>query len=197
MKRKIQNIQCVCVCEANNNQSRHSLASGSPAHNPVKELFCVSTVSTVSTSGCCESWGSVSCGSGIGQGGPQLHPQRPAPSWMSDPRCCRCTTSPSLPGRTAPVELPNTPADPQSLVPGSPTAQRPPTAGMWHPAGPAARQTPGPAYSGTNRHIWVPLLPEKEREGKVCLSLGHLGWYNEYNTNGTVYLYLLYYLMLF
>ena len=109
--------------------------------------------------GCCESLGSVSFGWGSGRGGqrlPRLLP--PAPFWRSGLQCCHCTTWPSLPGRTAPAGHLSTPADPQSLCLGSPVEQRPPAAGMSHPTGPSAQQTPGPAYSETGRHIWVPWL---------------------------------------
>lgn len=104
--------------------------------------------------GCCESWGYVSCGSGSGRVGPQRYPSFPlTPFWRSDPRCCHCTTWPTRPRTAVPAGLLSTPGDLQSPGLGSPGGQRLPAAGIWHPAGPSAQQTPEPACSGTGRRI--------------------------------------------
>lgn len=104
--------------------------------------------------GCCESWGHVSCGSGSGRVGPQHYPSFPlTPFWRSDPRCYHCTTWPNRPRTAVPAGLLSTPADLQSPGLGSPGGQRLPAAGIWHPAGPSAQQTPEPACSGRGRRI--------------------------------------------
>lgn len=138
----------------------HSLPFGSWA-KPADVLrrngyssLAVCQIRSPPTMGCCESWGSGSCGSGIEPGGPRRRPRcRPAPSWRSDPQCCRCTTWPSQPGTAAPGGPRCTLAGLQSPVPGSPAGQRRPEARRWRPAGPWARRRRAPAYSGTDHRI--------------------------------------------
>lgn len=116
--------------------------------------------------GCCESWGDVSCGSGNGRVGPQHYPSFPlAPFWRSDPRCYHCTTWPNRLRTAVPAGLLSTPADLQSPGLASPGGQRLPAAGIWHPAGPSAQQTPEPACSGIGRRISSPWLDMKANKG--------------------------------